>query len=122
MTSLDVEDMVAIARPGLERLGLGDRVELVSGRIEDTLPGAAERAAPVDYALLDADHTEAGTLDAFDAILPHLAPGAVVVLDDVNWTEGMRRAWAAIPGRPGVATTATLHRLGIAIISERSAA
>jgi predicted O-methyltransferase YrrM len=122
MTSLDVEDMVAIARPGLGRLGLGDRVELLGGRIEETLASAAAGAAPIDYALLDADHTEAGTLDAFDAILPHLAPGAVVVLDDVNWTEGMRRAWVAIPDRPRVAATVGLHRLGIAVISERSAA
>jgi len=122
MTSLDVEDMVAIARPGLERLGFGDRVVLVGGRIEDTLAGAVAAATPIDYALLDADHTEAGTLSAFDAILPHLAPGAVVVLDDINWTEGMRRAWSAIPGRPGVAATVTVHRLGIAVIADRSEA
>ena len=121
MLSLDVEDMVAIAEPGLERLGLSERVELVGGPIEETLAGACERAAPIDYALLDADHTEAGTLGPFDAILPHLAPGAVVVFDDINWTDGMQRAWAAIPGRPRVAATVGLHRLGIAVIGAEGA-
>jgi predicted O-methyltransferase YrrM len=117
LVSLDVEAMSAIARPGIERLGLGDRVELVGGRIEETLSGACERAAPIDYALLDSDHTEHGTLNAFDAIVPHLAPGAVLVLDDINWTDGMRRAWGAIRGRPGIAATVSLHRLGIAVMS-----
>ena len=38
--------------------------------IEETLASACERAAPIDFALLDADHTEKGTVGAFDAIAP----------------------------------------------------
>ena len=119
ITSLDQDALTEIARPGLERLGLADRVELVGGWIEDTLPAALDGAAPVEYALLDADHTEEGTLSAFDAIAPHLGDGAVVVLDDVNWTDGMRRAWAAVAKRDGVAATVGLRRVGIAVVSNR---
>jgi predicted O-methyltransferase YrrM len=117
LVSLDVEDMAAIAAPGLARLGLSERVELVGGRIEETLAGACVRAAPIDYALLDSDHTEKGTLGDFDAMLPHLADGAVLVLDDVNWTEGMRRAWQTIAGHERVVAAVELRRLGIVVVS-----
>jgi predicted O-methyltransferase YrrM len=119
ITSLDQDALTDIARPGLEGLGLAGRVELVGGWIEDTLAEALARAAPIDYALLDADHTEEGTLTAFDAIAPHLSDGAVVVLDDINWTDGMRRAWAAVARRDGVAATVGLRRVGIAVVSSR---
>ena len=117
LISLDVGDITRLAQPGLEGLGLGGRVELVPGLIEETLASACERAAPIDFALLDADHTEEGTVGAFDAIAPGLSGGAVVVCDDVNWTDDMRRAWRTIAARAQVSATVTLRRLGIAIVA-----
>ena len=122
IVSLDQERLTEIAAAGLEGLGLDRRVGLVGGWIEETIDGALERAAPIDYALLDADHTEEGTLAAFDAIAPHLSGGAVVVLDDIGWTDGMRRAWQAIGRRPDVSATIGLRRLGIAVASDGPAA
>ena len=116
VTSFDVEDMIAIAGPGLARLGLDSRAELVGGRIERTLPASLERDGTIDYALVDHDHTEAGTMAAFDQLLPRLAPGAVVVFDDIGWTDEMRRAWAAVATRDRVASTIGVRRLGIAVI------
>lgn len=115
LVSLDLEGMTRIAAAGLERLGLDERVDLVGGRIEDTLAGVLADGEPVDYALLDSDHTEAGTLAAFDAVAPALAPGAVVIVDDVNWTSEMGRAWNAIAADERVHASVTLRRLGIAI-------
>jgi predicted O-methyltransferase YrrM len=120
LLSLDIEGMTTLAQPGLDRLGLERRAELVPGMIEDTLSTAVERAAPIDYALLDADHTEHGTLTAFDAVLPRLSAGAVVVVDDINWTAGMRRAWQRIRHRERVSTAVGLRRLGIVIVSARN--
>ena len=94
LVGLDVERMTGIARDALSALELGHRVELVGGMIEQTLARALELAAPVDFALLDADHTKAGTLAELDALAPHLAPEAVIVFDDINWTHEMRRASA----------------------------
>ena len=116
LRSLDVADITRIAEPGLQRLGLGDRVALVPGLIEETLAGARRTAAPIDFAFLDADHTEEGTLAVFDAIAPDLATEAVLVLDDINWTDGMRRAWRAVAARERVSATVGLRRLGIVVV------
>jgi predicted O-methyltransferase YrrM len=121
LVSLDVEGMTAIAGPFLAGLGLADRVVLRAGRIEETLGAAIADAKPVDFALLDHDHTGTGTIAAFDALLPALADGAVVVLDDVNWTDEMREAWRVVRRRERVATVVGLRRLGIVTIAEPGA-
>jgi predicted O-methyltransferase YrrM len=117
IVSLDVEGMSAIAAAWLEGVGLSHRTELVAGQIEDTLPGAVEGLSPVDFVLLDADHTEAGTFGAFETILPALAPGAVLVFDDIHWTAEMRRAWGTVRAHERVAASVSLRRLGIAILA-----
>ena len=118
ITSLDIEGMLAIARPGLEGLGLGDRIELVGGLIEDSLGEVLERVAPIDFALLDADHTEDATVRTFGSLLPHLSPGAVVVLDDINWTAGMDRAWRLVRAHQRVLASIAIRRLGIVILED----
>lgn len=116
VVSFDVEDMIAIATPALSEIGLDSRVELVAGRIEETLPGRLRGIDPIDFALVDHDHTAAGTVAAFDVLLPHLCPGAAVAFDDIRWTEEMRRAWAAVEARPELERTIGLRRIGIAVV------
>lgn len=115
VTGLDIEGMVAIATPALARLGLESRVELVGGRIEETLAAAVASASPIGLAVLDADHTEEPTVSAFERIAPALAPGAVVVVDDIGWTDGMRRAWRRIAADPRIAAAVSVKRAGIAV-------
>ena len=121
LTTLEgAPEYVSIAEHGFSALGLGERVELRVGRITDTLQDVAERAAPIGCAFVDADHTERATLDQFDAMLPHLGEGAVVVLDDVNWGDGgMTRAWRKIGRHDRVSVALGFHRLGIVVVSRR---
>ena len=109
------EGWARLAREGFERLGLADRVELRLGDIAETLPGVLDEVAPLDYAFVDAEHTEEATVAYFDAIAPHLAPGAVVVVDDVTYPEQSRRAWRVIRGRPSAAKAVGLGRVGVVI-------
>jgi predicted O-methyltransferase YrrM len=118
VTSLDIEGMADLADACLQALGLSHRVELVRGRIERTISEAVERAAPIDLALLDADHTEQGTLSAFEAVATGLAGDAVVIVDDINWTDGMRAAWSALRAGPRVRAAVGLRRLGILVVGD----
>jgi predicted O-methyltransferase YrrM len=109
----------AIAEEGLSRLGLDRRVDLHMGPQSDSLGRVLQGAGAIDYAFLDADHSEEATLAHFEALLPHLARGAIVILDDINWSEGMRRAWKAIAGHQRTSTTVELRRTGIVLIAGR---
>src|SRR5947207_1405865 len=111
-------EWAALAEQGLSALGLG-RVQGEVGPIASTLPGALEDQPPVDYALVDAEHTEEATVGYFHSLLPYLSDGAVVVFDDIPWTSGMRRAWRAIARHPRVSGFA-LGRMGVAVMSTAS--
>jgi predicted O-methyltransferase YrrM len=106
----------AIAREGFDQLGL-DRVEAAvlteQIREEDLLA----RAAPIDLALIDSDHREAETVASFDRLLPHLAAGATVLLDDVGFTsETMKRAWASVAAKAEVDLALRFARMGVVVV------
>ena len=66
-----------------------ERVHLVEGRVEDTLP----QRAPGEIALLrlDTDWYES-TRHEMEQLYPRLSPGGVLLLDDYGHYEGARRA------------------------------
>jgi predicted O-methyltransferase YrrM len=106
----------SVAEEGLASLGLSDRTSVEIGPIDETLPQVLARIGEVDYAYLDADHAEGPTTAHFDAILERMAPGGVVVLDDISFSEDMRNAWNTIRGRARVGKSLAVRRLGIAVV------
>jgi predicted O-methyltransferase YrrM len=113
-------EWMKIAERGLSMLGLDGIVERRVGPIDGLISEVLPAAAPIDYALLDADHAEEATLRHFEAIFPHLAEGAVAVFDDINWTEEMQRAWARVGRHDGVSIGVDIGRLGVAVVAGRS--
>ena len=68
----------AAAQEYLNRAGVGDRVHL---RLQDARRGLAELEGKFDFAFLDGVKAQYG--DYFDAVLPLLDVGAVLVVDNV---------------------------------------
>lgn len=104
------------AEESLAALGLG-WVETRVGPIGDLLPETLERSGPFDFVFIDAEHEAEATLDHFAAILPNLTDGAMVVLDDVDWS-GVKRAQALIGRAERVSTSLTIRRFGVSVIGE----
>jgi caffeoyl-CoA O-methyltransferase len=67
----------AAAQQYLERAGVGDRVQL---HLQDARRGLAELEGKFDFAFLDGVKAQYG--DYFDAVLPLLDDGAVLVVDN----------------------------------------
>ncbi|MCD0448802.1 class I SAM-dependent methyltransferase [Actinocorallia sp. API 0066] len=81
LLALDVsEEFTSIARPHWARAGVAERIEL---RIGPALASLAElpETPSFDFAFIDADKT--AYPDYYEAILPRLRPGGLVVLDNV---------------------------------------
>jgi hypothetical protein len=66
-----------------------ERVHLVEGRVEDTLPAAAPRE--IALLRLDTDWYES-TRHELEHLYPRLSPGGVLILDDYGHYQGARRA------------------------------
>jgi hypothetical protein len=66
-----------------------ERLHLVEGRVEDTLP----EHAPAEIAVLRLDTDwYAGTRHELEQLYPRLSPGGALILDDYGHYEGARRA------------------------------
>lgn len=107
-----------LARANLEAALPGtERVTSHLGLFGDVLPGLlAKLTSPVDLVFDDGPHIPGITLEAFTLIAPHLAGGAVYVMDDIDHPTGNRRAWDAIRCRADVAAWLEVNgRLGLCV-------
>jgi predicted O-methyltransferase YrrM len=65
---------------------------------------------------IDGNHSKAATLKYADFFLSNLPDGSLIVLDDINWSEGMRQAWKEIREKVKSVLTVDLFRMGIVFI------
>lgn len=86
------------------------RVDCRKLDVASGLPTLAESLAPIDFVFHDADHTGEGYLRDFRALEPHVAPGGVVLFDDIRWTHasvddpiGCHAGWLRVVAHPRVA-------------------
>ena len=87
--------LAARATRSLADLGHADRARVVVGPFAETLP-ALSASDRWDLVFVDGHHEAAAALAYVGTLAPHLAPGALVVLDDVEPGRPVRRAWRAL--------------------------
>ncbi|MBL8659449.1 MAG: class I SAM-dependent methyltransferase [Rhodospirillales bacterium] len=63
----------------------GDRIECCRGATQAVLASAVMRMAPVDFVFHDGGHSGEAYVRDFGNMVDALAPGAVVVFDDIRW-------------------------------------
>ncbi|NNC82097.1 MAG: class I SAM-dependent methyltransferase [Flavobacteriales bacterium] len=66
------------------------------GPFDEQLPKVLQESDPFDVVYVDGNHREASTVQYVEAIIPHLSEDAVMILDDIHWSEGMERAWDTV--------------------------
>lgn len=105
-----------VARQNLASLSLEGAVKVVVGPFHETLLNAFKTACPIDFIFVDGHHDEEATKNYFANMLPFLAPLSVAVFDDINWSEGMKRAWSSITAAPQCTARFSLSDFGIAVL------
>lgn len=104
-------DRSRIAARTLAGLGLA-RVDLRVGRFNEVLLDVLAEE-PADLVFVDGHHDEEATLRYYDQLAALVAPRAVVVFDDITWSEGMKRAWQRIIQHPCTEEVLDLGKLGV---------
>ena len=87
-------NVVKIARENHEFFRIKN-VQVVEGRFDLTLPGILCENK-FDFAFIDGHHNKDATIGYFKEILPSMNKGAVMLFDDILWSEGMQEAWSFI--------------------------
>ena len=110
-------EIAAVAIRNFRELGL-ENVELVVGNFDERLSEVLDHAGGVDLAFIDGNHRLEPTLRYFRQIMERCAPGAILIFDDVHWSEEMEKAWEEIQRDPRVYMTIDLFFIGLVVIRE----
>jgi len=106
------EAIADIARENFNALGCDNIIQYL-GRFQDVLENVLTTIKRVDFAFIDGHHDYQATLDYFEQIKPFLSEHAVVVFDDISWSEGMRQAWMDILKENIIRKSEDLTKLGV---------
>jgi predicted O-methyltransferase YrrM len=118
-TTVDAsEDLQGYAKKFFLRFGFSPKI--INARFEDFL-ASPKFCAPLEYIFLDGNHTYAATLSYVRALLPYCKPGAILVIDDIYWSEPMQKAWQELIHWPEITISLDLYRLGILIVNRPQA-
>ncbi|MTV26356.1 class I SAM-dependent methyltransferase [Nitriliruptoraceae bacterium ZYF776] len=112
-------DRARVAADTWDRLGL-HHAEVTAGRFHRTLDDALADG-PYDLVHVDGDHDGEATLDHVRRIAAASRPGALLVLDDIDWSAGMRRAWQQLRTEFAGSATSDLGRVGCLLLGEEDA-
>jgi predicted O-methyltransferase YrrM len=112
-------DRADVARDTFARLGFRD-AEVIVGRFHRTLTPTLE-SGPFDLVFVDGHHDGDATIAYTELIRRASRPGAVLVLDDISWSPGMRAAWKEIASRLSDSTCCDLERFGLIVLGPQDA-
>lgn len=90
-----------------------NNVELITGNFANTLAVALEKLQRLDMVYIDGDHSYEGVMNNFSRISEHIHSGTVLILDDIRWSKGMKRAWLELTDKPGASLSIDLFRMGV---------
>lgn len=109
------EDWASIAEANLRVVG--SRFTLTRGTFEDNIALVLPRGQHIDIAFIDAIHTSAFVEPQFNLVAERLAPGGLVLLDDIDFSVDMQACWRRIREDGRLAASAEVGRVGIVELS-----
>lgn len=104
-----------IARDTFDILNLKN-VSVVTGPFDQTLRNVLETVKPIDFFFNDGHHDHDAVIKNFNSSIPYLSDESIVILDDISWSPGMRKAWLEIENHDLVTISIDLRKIGIVLI------
>ncbi len=88
-------------------------LHFIQGRITETLPEILLQIDHVDFALIDANHTYQGTMNAYNQIKGKVLPTSILAIGDIHWSPEMETAWKEIINEEDVKLSLDFFECGI---------
>ena len=101
----------AIARDNLA--AISPRFDLVEGTFEENIGILGTRGSGIEIAFIDAIHTRSIVMSQLELVRSRSAPGALLVLDDIDFSEDMRACWDALVADNHYVAVAEIGRVGL---------
>jgi predicted O-methyltransferase YrrM len=106
------KELAKIAKKNMELLKCSNIVQRIR-RFQDILIDVLNQVKQVDLAFIDGHHDKNATIKYYNMIRPYLSKNAIIIFDDISWSEGMKEAWNEISKDKNIAKYENLDKLGI---------
>lgn len=90
-----------------------ENIESINGNFDNVLPELLNKLPRLDFLYIDGNHQYEATKNYFELALKKKHEHSVFIFDDINWTEGMQKAWEEIKNHPEVSLSLDLFFVGI---------
>jgi predicted O-methyltransferase YrrM len=120
ITTEGAPEIARIAKETLKGLKL-QNATVVTGPFHETLKGVLESAKPIDFFFNDGHHDHDALIHYFNEAMPYLSNEAIIVFDDISWSQGMRKAWNEIQAHERVMASIDFRMIGVALIGNKTA-
>ncbi|MCE2845787.1 MAG: class I SAM-dependent methyltransferase [Sphingobacteriales bacterium] len=105
-------ETAVVARAGFDRFP-ELKIEPLNSEFDQAINALLNTSEQFDLLFVDGHHQLEPTLNYINRCMPILSPRAVVVVDDINWSDDMREAWFVLCKDPRFTLTVDVFMLGI---------
>ncbi|MDF2451329.1 MAG: class SAM-dependent methyltransferase [Bacteroidota bacterium] len=88
-------------------------IQFITGNFDEAFPHLLKSINHLDLLYLDGNHSYEPTMRYFELALHKKTASSIFVFDDINWSEGMIKAWQKIISHPEVTLSLDLFHFGI---------
>jgi len=106
------EELAKVAQENRDKLNCNNVIQKI-GKFQDILIPVLEEIQNVDFAFIDGHHDKDATIEYFNIIKPFLNKNAIIVFDDISWSDGMQEAWQKIIKDKDIIKYEDMKKLGI---------
>lgn len=90
------------------------------GWFKEVLDRILDDLKKIDFIFLDGNHEMNSTLYYFNKFLPYLSKDSIIVLDDIRWSKGMKKAWKIIKNDLRITYSIDMYEFGIIINTKKN--
>lgn len=106
------KEVAKIAKQNIQKAN-ATNINQIVGRFQDVLKPLLDEVKKVNFAFIDGHHDIVATIEYYNIIKPYLSKEAIVIFDDINWSEGMKEAWQEILKDSDIKKYEDLGKLGV---------
>ncbi len=110
------ESLYRYTREKFSSYFIPNRVNFIFGDFDLVLEQTLQSIGTPDLVFIDGNHRYEPTMRYFRTLLKYSSPGTILVLDDIYWSDEMKKAWAEISLHPEVSVSVDIFRWGLVFL------
>jgi len=102
-------------------LQISNRFKLTIGTFKENIHKHLKDNQKIDVAFIDAIHTSEFVLPQLEFVIARSGPKAIIILDDINFSDDMQQCWQKVAADKRFSASATLgNRVGIVELKNKT--